>query len=49
MKFDNKISHLRFSRSGVGATDVLQRNDIRQIVDLPGVGEHYMGKIQYFF
>lgn len=24
---------------------MLQRNDIVQVVDLPGVGEHYMGKI----
>jgi hypothetical protein len=28
---------------------VLEKNNIRQLVDLPGVGEHYMGKIQYFF
>ena len=32
-------------RSGVGAADVLQRNNITQVVDLPGVGEHYMGEI----
>ncbi|KAK0236115.1 GMC oxidoreductase-domain-containing protein [Armillaria nabsnona] len=28
-------------RSGIGGTDILQRNDIPQIVDLPGVGENY--------
>jgi alcohol oxidase len=37
---------LSFIRSGIGGTDVLQRNDILQVVDLPGVGEHYIGKIQ---
>ena len=30
-------------RSGIGSKDVLTRNNIKQIVDLPGVGEHYMG------
>ncbi|KAG6902856.1 hypothetical protein C0995_010741 [Termitomyces sp. Mi166 len=29
-------------RSGIGGADVLKRNRIEQIVDLPGVGEHYM-------
>ncbi|KNZ75224.1 Alcohol oxidase [Termitomyces sp. J132] len=29
-------------RSGIGGTNVLQKNNIPQIVDLPGVGEHYM-------
>ncbi|KAG5649963.1 hypothetical protein H0H81_001310 [Sphagnurus paluster] len=29
-------------RSGIGAADVLKRNNIPQFVDLPGVGEHYM-------
>ncbi|TFK74193.1 alcohol oxidase [Pluteus cervinus] len=29
-------------RSGIGSKEVLQKNDIEQIVDLPGVGEHYM-------
>ncbi|KAF8071781.1 GMC oxidoreductase-domain-containing protein [Lyophyllum atratum] len=29
-------------RSGIGAADVLEKNKISQIVDLPGVGEHYM-------
>ncbi|PIL33968.1 hypothetical protein GSI_03676 [Ganoderma sinense ZZ0214-1] len=28
-------------RSGIGAKDVLKRNGIKQIVDLPGVGENY--------
>ena len=31
-------------RSGIGASDVLRRNGIPQLIDLPGVGEHYMGK-----
>ena len=30
-------------RSGVGSKDVLTKNKIQQLVDLPGVGEHYMG------
>ena len=30
-------------RSGIGAKDVLTRNNVQQFVDLPGVGEHYMG------
>ena len=30
-------------RSGIGSKDVLTKNNIRQLVDLPGVGEHYMG------
>jgi len=30
-------------RSGIGSKEVLDKNDITQIVDLPGVGEHYMG------
>ncbi|KAK0469586.1 GMC oxidoreductase-domain-containing protein [Desarmillaria tabescens] len=28
-------------RSGIGASEVLQRNDIPQLVELPGVGENY--------
>ncbi|PBK75883.1 alcohol oxidase [Armillaria solidipes] len=28
-------------RSGIGGSNILQRNDIPQIVDLPGVGENY--------
>lgn len=28
-------------RSGIGGTGILQKNDIPQIVDLPGVGENY--------
>jgi alcohol oxidase len=30
-------------RSGIGSKEVLDNNGISQIVDLPGVGEHYMG------
>ena len=30
-------------RSGIGSKDVLSKNNIKQLVDLPGVGEHYMG------
>ena len=30
-------------RSGIGASDVLERNGIAQIVDLPGVGENFNG------
>ena len=30
-------------RSGIGSKDLLTRNNIQQLVDLPGVGEHYMG------
>ena len=30
-------------RSGIGSNDLLTRNNIQQLVDLPGVGEHYMG------
>ena len=30
-------------RSGIGSKDVLTKNNIHQVVDLPGVGEHYMG------
>ena len=30
-------------RSGIGASELLKKNDIEQIIDLPGVGEHYMG------
>ena len=30
-------------RSGIGAKSVLEKNGINQIVDLPGVGENYMG------
>ena len=30
-------------RSGIGSKDVLTRNNVEQLVDLPGVGEHYMG------
>jgi alcohol oxidase len=30
-------------RSGIGSKDVLTGSNIQQLVDLPGVGEHYMG------
>ena len=30
-------------RSGVGSKEVLDKNGVLQVVDLPGVGEHYMG------
>ncbi|KAF9004053.1 GMC oxidoreductase-domain-containing protein [Cyathus striatus] len=29
-------------RSGIGAKHILEKNGIPQVVDLPGVGEHYM-------
>jgi choline dehydrogenase-like flavoprotein len=34
-------------RSGIGSKDVLMRNNIHQLVDLPGVGEHYMGSYNW--
>ena len=30
-------------RSGIGPKVVLSKNNIQQLVDLPGVGENYMG------
>ena len=30
-------------RSGIGAKDILDKHGVRQIVDLPGVGENYQG------
>ena len=30
-------------RSGIGSKEILDKNGIPQVVDLPGVGEHYMG------
>ena len=30
-------------RSGIGSKDILSKNNIQQVVDLPGVGEHFMG------
>jgi alcohol oxidase len=36
-------------RSGIGANDVLKRNNVQQLVDLPGVGEHYMGLHHWIF
>jgi alcohol oxidase len=35
-------------RSGIGSKDVLSKNNIQQLVDLPGVGEHYMGSYMVF-
>ena len=35
-------------RSGIGSKDVLSKNNIQQLVDLPGVGEHYMGSYKMF-
>ena len=35
-------------RSGIGSKDVLATNNIQQVVDLPGVGEHYMGSYKMF-
>ena len=32
-------------RSGIGAKAVLEKNGVKQTVDLPGVGENYMGKM----
>ncbi|KAF5386490.1 hypothetical protein D9757_005890 [Collybiopsis confluens] len=32
-------------RSGIGSEEILKRVDIPQIVDLPGVGENYKGKV----
>lgn len=31
-------------RSGIGASEVLKNNGVEQLVDLPGVGENYIGK-----
>jgi hypothetical protein len=36
-----------FSRSGIGSTNVLRKNDVQQIVELPGVGEHLMGLLKF--
>jgi hypothetical protein len=33
-------------RSGIGASQILRKNDVQQVVDLPGVGEHLMGLCQ---
>lgn len=30
-------------RSGIGASQLLKAHDIQQVVDLPGVGENYLG------
>ncbi|KAF8164002.1 alcohol oxidase-like protein [Pholiota molesta] len=29
-------------RSGIGAQSILEKNGVKQLVDLPGVGEHYL-------
>ena len=34
-------------RSGIGSKDVLTRNNVQQLVDLPGVGEHYIGSYNW--
>ena len=36
-------------RSGIGSKDVLTRNNVHQLVDLPGVGEHYMGSYNWIY
>jgi alcohol oxidase len=36
-------------RSGIGSKEILDKNGISQLVDLPGVGEHYMGYYQTLF
>jgi len=35
-------------RSGIGAEGILQRNGIKQLVDLPGVGEKYGGESENY-
>jgi len=35
-------------RSGIGSKEVLHKNGISQIVDLPGVGDHYMDHLVAF-
>jgi len=32
-------------RSGVGSAEVLEKNGVKQFIDLPGVGNNYMGMI----
>ena len=32
-------------RSGIGAPSILEKNNIRVLVDLPGVGENYKGML----
>lgn len=36
-------------RSGIGAESILKEHNVMQLVDLPGVGEHYMGKIIKYY
>ena len=33
-------------RSGIGSKDILERNGVKQVVDLPGVGENYNGRFK---
>lgn len=30
-------------RSGIGGRNILEKNDVKQVVELPGVGEGYQG------
>jgi len=30
-------------RSGIGAKNILEKNGVKQVVDLPGVGENFQG------
>jgi len=32
-------------RSGIGAKDALEKAGVRQVVDLPGVGENFIGQL----
>ena len=41
-------SPLILERSGIGAASVLEKVGVKQIVDLPGVGERYQGELLYF-
>ena len=34
-------------RSGIGGKEVLQKVGVKQIIDLPGVGENYQGWSQF--
>lgn len=41
-------SPLILERSGIGAASVLEKVGVKQIVNLPGVGERYQGELLYF-
>jgi choline dehydrogenase-like flavoprotein len=41
-------SPMILERSGIGGKEVLEKNGVPQVVDLPGVGEHYMGQLPSF-